>query len=36
MINELPIFSGWWSWVWIAVGAVVIWWYLSGSTDLIA
>lgn len=29
MINSWPIFSGWWSWVWIIGGFLLVWWYLN-------
>ena len=31
MINELGIFSGWWSWVWIIGGYLLVFYYLSGN-----
>jgi len=32
MINELPIFSGYWSWVWIIAGYALIAFYLATQT----
>jgi hypothetical protein len=36
MLNELPIFSGYWSWVWIIGGAALILWYLTTTTTTTA
>jgi hypothetical protein len=33
-VNSLPIFSGWWSWVWIFAGLALVAWWLSGNANL--
>lgn len=35
MPNTWPVFSGYWSFVWIALGYVVVWYYIANNTTLL-